>query len=137
MKRQLILENGEIFIGEGFGAGVEKSGEIIPKITGVDVSQRENYETEPVIFPTHCPECGHELQRNEGEVAFFCPNDSHCPPQLKGRVEHFIHRKAMNIESLGEGKIELLFDLDLVRTPADLYDLNYDKLLGLEKNLLN
>lgn len=116
---------------------VEKSGEIIPKITGVDVSQREHYETEPVVFPTHCPECGHELQRNEGEVAFFCPNDSHCPPQLKGRIEHFIHRKAMNIESLGEGKIELLFDLGLVRTPADLYDLNHDKLLGLEKNLLN
>ncbi|WP_353721388.1 NAD-dependent DNA ligase LigA [Dyadobacter sp. 676] len=116
---------------------VEKSGEIIPKITGVDVSQREKYETEPIVFPTHCPECNSELQRNEGEVAFFCPNDSHCPPQLKGRIEHFIHRKAMNIESLGEGKIELLFELGLVRTPADLYDLNYDKLLGLEKNLLN
>lgn len=116
---------------------VEKSGEIIPKITGVDVTQREKYETEPILFPTHCPECDSELQRNEGEVAFFCPNDSHCPPQLKGRIEHFIHRKAMNIESLGEGKIELLFDLGLVRTPADLYDLNHDKLLGLEKNLLN
>ncbi|SKB53222.1 NAD-dependent DNA ligase LigA [Dyadobacter psychrophilus] len=116
---------------------VEKSGEIIPKITGVDISQREKYPTEPLIFPTHCPECSSELQRNEGEVAFFCPNDSHCPPQLKGRIEHFIHRKAMNIESLGEGKIELLFDLDLVRTPADLYDLTPETLLGLEKNILN
>jgi DNA ligase (NAD+) len=116
---------------------VEKSGEIIPKITGVDISQREKYPTEPLIFPTHCPECGSELQRNEGEVAFFCPNDSHCPPQLKGRIEHFIHRKAMNIESLGEGKIELLFDLGLVRTPADLYDLNEKTLLGLEKNIVN
>jgi DNA ligase (NAD+) len=116
---------------------VEKSGEIIPKITGVDVSQRELYPTEPIIFPTHCPECNSELQRNEGEVAFFCPNDSHCPPQLKGRIEHFIHRKAMNIESLGEGKIELLFDLNMVRTPADLYDLTYENLLGLEKSIVN
>ncbi|QRR01662.1 NAD-dependent DNA ligase LigA [Dyadobacter sandarakinus] len=116
---------------------VEKSGEIIPKITGVDVSQRESYETKPIVFPTHCPECGHELQRNEGEVAYFCPNDSHCPPQLKGRIEHFIHRKAMNIESLGEGKIELLFDLGLVKTPADLYDLNESNLLGIEKSILN
>jgi DNA ligase (NAD+) len=116
---------------------VEKSGEIIPKITGVDVSQREQYPTTPIIFPTHCPECNSELQRNEGEVAFFCPNDSHCPPQLKGRIEHFIHRKAMNIESLGEGKIELLFDLNMVRTPADLYDLTYENLLGLEKSIVN
>lgn len=116
---------------------VEKSGEIIPKITGVDVTQRELFPTQPIVFPTTCPECGSALQRNEGEVAFFCPNDSHCPPQLKGRIEHFIHRKAMNIESLGEGKIELLFDTNLVRTPADLYDLNYDKLLGLEKNIVN
>ncbi len=116
---------------------VEKSGEIIPKITGVDVSQRELYPTTPIIFPTHCPECNSELQRNEGEVAFFCPNDSHCPPQLKGRIEHFIHRKAMNIESLGEGKIELLFDLNMVRTPADLYDLTYENLLGLEKTIVN
>ncbi|CAG5002808.1 DNA ligase [Dyadobacter sp. CECT 9275] len=116
---------------------VEKSGEIIPKITGVDVSQRALFPTEPIVFPVTCPECGSALQRNEGEVAFFCPNDSHCPPQLKGRIEHFIHRKAMNIESLGEGKIELLFDLGMVMTPADLYDLTYEKLLGLEKNILN
>jgi DNA ligase (NAD+) len=116
---------------------VEKSGEIIPKITGVDVEKRAEFITEPVEFPTKCPECGSELVRNEGEVAFFCPNDSHCPPQLKGRIEHYIHRKAMNLDSLGEGKIELLFDLGLVRTPADLYDLNEEKLLGLEKNILN
>ncbi|MCE7059105.1 NAD-dependent DNA ligase LigA [Dyadobacter sp. CY343] len=116
---------------------VEKSGEIIPKITGVDVTQRELFPTEPITFPTKCPECGSELQRNEGEVAFFCPNDSHCPPQLKGRIEHFIHRKAMNIESLGEGKIETLFDLGLVNTPADLYDLNEGNLLGIEKSIVN
>jgi DNA ligase (NAD+) len=116
---------------------VEKSGEIIPKITGVDLSKRELFVTEPIVFPTNCPECGSLLARNEGEVAYYCPNDSACPPQLKGRIEHFIHRKAMNIESLGEGKIELLFDTQLVRTPADLYDLTYEKLLGLEKNIVN
>jgi DNA ligase (NAD+) len=116
---------------------VEKSGEIIPKITGVDTEKRSQYITQPVEFPTKCPECGSELMRNEGEVAFFCPNDSHCPPQLKGRIEHYIHRKAMNLDSLGEGKIELLFDLGLVNTPADLYDLTEEKLLGLEKNIFN
>jgi DNA ligase (NAD+) len=116
---------------------VEKSGEIIPKITGVDVSQRELFITEPIVFPTNCPECGSLLARNEGEVAYYCPNDSACPPQLKGRIEHFIHRKAMNIDSLGEGKIEVLFDNQLLRTPADLYDLTYEKLLGLEKNIVN
>jgi len=116
---------------------VEKSGEIIPKITGVDVSKRGLFQTEPIEFPKTCPECGSELMRNEGEVAYFCPNDSECPPQLKGRIEHFIHRKAMNIDSLGEGKIELLFDQKLVRTPADLYDLSYNGLLGLEKNIVN
>jgi DNA ligase (NAD+) len=116
---------------------VEKSGEIIPKITGVDVTKRGLFITEPIEFPKNCPECGSELMRNEGEVAYFCPNDSECPPQLKGRIEHFIHRKALNIDSLGEGKIELLFDQNLVRTPADLYDLDYDSLLGLEKNIHN
>lgn len=116
---------------------VEKSGEIIPKITGVDVTKRELFVTEPIVFPTNCPECGSLLARNEGEVAYYCPNDSACPPQLKGRIEHFIHRKAMNIDSLGEGKIEVLFDNQLLRTPADLYDLTYEKLLGLEKNIVN
>jgi DNA ligase (NAD+) len=116
---------------------VEKSGEIIPKITGVDVSKRGLFVTEPIEFPKNCPECNSVLMRNEGEVAYFCPNDSACPPQLKGRIEHFIHRKAMNIDSLGEGKIELLFDQNLVRTPADLYDLDFDKLLGLEKSIVN
>ena len=116
---------------------VEKSGEIIPKITGVDLEKRAEFMTQPVDFPVNCPECGTALLRNEGEVAFFCPNDSHCPPQLKGRIEHYIHRKAMNLDSLGEGKIELLFDLGLVRTPADLYDLTEEKLLGLEKSIVN
>ncbi|GAB2772576.1 NAD-dependent DNA ligase LigA [Rhabdobacter roseus] len=116
---------------------VEKSGEIIPKITGVDTSQRGMFVTQPITFPTQCPECGTPLIRKEGEVAYYCPDDKGCPPQLRGKIEHFIHRKAMNIDSLGEGKIELLFDKGLVRDPADLYDLTYDDLLGLEKVLVN
>jgi DNA ligase (NAD+) len=116
---------------------VEKSGEIIPKITGVDVSQRGLFGTEPIHFPQNCPKCGTELVRNEGEVAFYCPNERGCPPQLRGKIEHFIQRKAMNIDSLGEGKIELLFDKGLVLTVADLYTLAYDQLLGLEKEIYN
>ncbi len=116
---------------------VEKSGEIIPKITGVDTTQRTLFLTEPVVFPKECPQCGETLVRKEGEAIYFCPNEKGCPPQLKGKVEHFIHRKAMNIESLGEGKIELLFERNLVRTPADLYDLRYEDLLGIEKEIVN
>lgn len=113
---------------------VEKGGEIIPKIVGVDVEKRE-LDAPKVKFVTHCPECGAELVQNEGESGIFCPNELHCPPQIKGKLEHFISRKAMNIDSLGEGKVEMLFDNGLVRTPADFYDLSYDKLLGLEKKL--
>jgi DNA ligase (NAD+) len=112
---------------------VEKAGEIIPKITGVDKGRTENGERGVVEFPINCPACSTELKRNEGEAATFCPNERGCPPQIKGKVEHFIQRKAMNIESLGEGKLELLFDKGLVNNIADLYDLTYDKLLGLEK----
>ncbi len=111
---------------------VEKGGEIIPKITAIDFSARHT-DSSPTVFVTYCPECATPLQRNEGEVAWYCPNDKGCPPQIKGKLEHFISRKAMNIDSLGEGKIEVLFDKGLVNEPADLYDLNYDVLLGLEK----
>lgn len=113
---------------------VEKGGEIIPKIVGVDVEKRE-LDVPKVKFVTHCPECGAELVQNEGESGVFCPNDLHCPPQIKGKLEHFISRKAMNIDSLGEGKVEMLFDNDLVKNPADFYTLSYDKLIGLEKRL--
>lgn len=113
---------------------VEKGGEIIPKIVGVDVEKRE-LDAPKVKFVTHCPECGAELVQNEGEAGIFCPNELHCPPQIKGKLEHFISRKAMNIDSLGEGKVEMLFDNGLVKTPADFYDFSYDKLLGLEKKL--
>lgn len=111
---------------------VEKGGEIIPKITGVDMSHRDLF-AKPVEFLQACPECGTPLQRQEGEAAFVCPNEDYCPPQIKGKLEHFIGRKAMNIDSLGEGKIEMLFDHQLVQTAADLYSLDYQKLIGLEK----
>lgn len=111
---------------------VEKGGEIIPKITGVDLEKRDP-AAPPFTFAANCPECGTELVRAEGEAAWYCPNEAACPPQIKGRLEHFISRKAMNIESLGEGKIGMLYDSGLVKSPADLYTLDTDKLLGLEK----
>jgi len=111
---------------------VEKGGEIIPKITGVRLDLRPP-EATPVNFPPECPECYTVLVRSEGESAWYCPNRSGCPPQIKGRLEHFINRKAMNIDTLGEGKIEILYDNGLVRDIADLYDLKQEDLLGLEK----
>lgn len=111
---------------------IEKGGEIIPKIVDVDRSKRSPM-AQRVTFITSCPECGTPLQRNEGEARHYCPNEKSCPPQLKGKIEHFISRKAMNIESLGEGKVELLFDKGLVRNPADLYELTFEQLYGLEK----
>ena len=111
---------------------VEKGGEIIPKITSVDLNQRKE-ENEKVAFITKCPECGTQLVKADGETAWYCPNTLGCPPQIKGRIEHFISRKAMNIESLGEGKVEVLFDNNLIKDYSDLYDLTYDKIFGLEK----
>ena len=111
---------------------VEKGGEIIPKITAVDLSQRKE-ECQKVAFITRCPECGTELVNIEGETAWYCPNTLGCPPQIKGRIEHFISRKAMNIESLGEGKVEVLFDNNLIKDYSDLYKLTYNDIFGLEK----
>lgn len=111
---------------------VVKGGEIIPKIIGIDTGHRID-DSEDVKFITRCPECNTQLIRNEGEAAWYCPNVLGCPPQIKGRIEHFIGRKAMNIESLGEGKVEVLFDNHLINNYADLYDLTYEKLYGLEK----
>ncbi|MDR1878940.1 MAG: NAD-dependent DNA ligase LigA [Bacteroidales bacterium] len=115
---------------------VEKGGEIIPKIVGVDKSQRK-HPAIPVSFPAHCPACGALLIRNEGEAAYYCPNTKQCPPQLKAGLEHFISRKAMNIEGLGEGKIDLLFEKGLVRNFTDFYKLSYTDLLGLERLYVN
>ena len=111
---------------------VVKGGEIIPKIIGVNLDKRQ-VGAKPVEFVKTCPICGTPLVQNEGEAAWYCPNGSGCSPQIRGRIEHFIGRKAMNIESLGEGKVELLYEEGLVRNVADLYDLTYDKLFGLEK----
>ena len=111
---------------------VEKGGEIIPKITGADHSFR-NDNSIKIEFITNCPECGTELIRNEGEANHFCPNYLHCPPQLKGRIEHFISRKAMDIDGLGEETIDLLFSRNLIRNFADLYDLRSEQLIPLER----
>jgi DNA ligase (NAD+) len=113
---------------------VEKGGEIIPKIIGVNLEKRA-VDAKPVEFITNCPECDTPLVRSEGEAAFFCPNEDNCPPQIKGKLEHFISRKAMNIDSLGEGKIEMLWEAGLVNNVADLYDLTYDQLFGLSKTI--
>ncbi|MCU0362384.1 MAG: NAD-dependent DNA ligase LigA, partial [Bacteroidales bacterium] len=111
---------------------VEKGGEIIPKITGVDREKRGAAGLK-VQFITHCPECGTELTRNEGEANHFCPNYLHCPPQIKGRIEHFISRKAMNIDGLGEETVDMLFSNNLIRNIADLYDLTSGQLVPLER----
>ncbi len=113
---------------------VEKGGDIIPKITGVDFSLRPAGLAE-TVFIKNCPECATPLTRNEGEAAYYCPNDTGCPPQIKGKLEHFISRKAMNIDSLGEGKVEVLFEKGLVNNVADFYRLKESDLLGLEKAL--
>ncbi len=110
---------------------VEKGGEIIPKVTAVDLRKRDK-KSKHIQYITHCPECGTKLIRQEGEAAHYCPNDKGCPPQIKGRIEHFIQRKAMDIDSLGEKTIAQLYQLGLVKTPADLYDLTAEKLSQLE-----
>lgn len=110
---------------------VEKGGEIIPKVTAVDRDKRSNH-MKPVVYITKCPECNTKLVRVEGEAAFYCPNITGCPPQIKGRIEHFIQRKAMDIDSLGERTIHQLYELGLVKSPADLYDLKREDILRLE-----
>ncbi len=122
---------------------VEKGGEIIPKVTGVDKTKRKPHST-PIRYVDRCPECDAKLFRVEGEAAFYCPNVSGCPPQIKGRIEHFIQRTAMDINSLGERTIDQLYQLGLVKSPADLYDLTREDAARLEgfkdksiKNLLD
>ncbi len=112
---------------------VEKGGEIIPKVTKVDLDRRGT-DTKPFVYTDKCPACNTKLVRQEGEAAFYCPNASGCPPQVKGRIEHFIQRKAMNIDSLGERKVDMLVNKKLIYNYADLYDLKnqHDTLLGLQ-----
>jgi DNA ligase (NAD+) len=119
-------------IREGDMVYVEKGGEIIPKITGVELSERKA-DSEPLQYITHCPECGAELVRYEGEAKHYCPNQSHCRPQKAGRIIHFIRRKAMNIESLGEETVELLIEHSLIDNIADLYDLRAEQLASLPR----
>ena len=111
---------------------VEKGGEIIPKITGVDTDSRNMFST-PVTFVSHCPACGTPLLRIEGEAAWVCPNKYGCPPQIAGRIAHFVSRKAMNIDGIGEETVDQLIAAGLLKNIADLYDLKADQLMGLER----
>lgn len=111
---------------------VEKGGEIIPKIVGVNVEKRAA-DAGKIIFIDNCPECETPLIRREGEAQHYCPNDQICPPQVKGRIEHFISRKAMNIDGLGAETVDLLYQKGLVRTVADLYDLTFDQIVNLDR----
>ena len=112
---------------------VEKGGEIIPKIVGVDIDQRPII-AQPVQFITRCPECGTPLVRYEGEAVHYCPNDTGCPPQIKGRIEHFISRRAMNIMSLGPETVDEYWSRGLIHNVADLYDLTVIQITGGNKN---
>lgn len=111
---------------------VEKGGEIIPKIVGVNTSKRAT-DAQPIRFIDHCPECGTELIRREGEAQHYCPNEQGCAPQVKGKMEHFIGRKAMNIDGLGAETIDLLYQQNLAKNVADLYDLTFDQVVNLER----
>jgi len=117
---------------EGDTVYVEKGGEIIPKIVGVVVKERDLF-SQPVTYITHCPECNTELIRKEGEAQHYCLNDKACPPQIKGKIEHFISRKAMNIDSLGSETIDQFFKAGLINNIADLYFLTREDILPLER----
>ena len=123
--RQLDIHDGDMVY-------VEKGGEIIPKIVGVDTKQRES-DAQPIKFVTHCPVCGTPLQRVEGEAAWVCPNKWECKPQITGRIEHFVSRHAMNIDGIGEEVAVQLHESGLVNNIADLYDLTVDKLVNLDR----
>lgn len=116
---------------EGDMVFIEKGGEIIPKITGVDMSIR-NPQKPIFVFPTNCPDCNSELVRVEGEANHYCMNDSFCPTQIKGKIEHFIQRKALNIENLGVETIDLLFEKSIIKDVGDLYKLTTLDFIGLE-----
>ena len=125
-----IIEKLDIRVGDL--VYVEKGGEIIPKITGVDLNRR-NPNNKKTIYIKHCPECGTELVRKEDEAQHFCPNEDLCPPQVKGKMEHFVARKAMNIDSLGAETIAQLYEAGLLKNIADIYDLKKSDLLPLDR----
>ena len=134
--KRASLHNADIIDGLDLHIGdmvyVEKGGEIIPKITGVDKDARI-LVGEKVTFITHCPECGSKLVRYEGEAAHYCPNETSCPPQIKGRIEHFISRRAMNIYGLGPATVDLLHRQGLIKDTADLYQLHADDIKKLDR----
>jgi len=125
-----IIQNLDLHLGDS--VFVEKGGEIIPKITGVDTSKRHPM-FQPVKFIENCPECDTALIRTEGEAAFYCPNEDGCPPQIKGKLEHFVSRKAMDIDGLGQETIELLYSQGFVKNITDFYNLKKEQLEGLER----
>ena len=135
--KRASLHNADIIEGLDLHIGdmvyVEKGGEIIPKITGVDKDARSMLIGEKVKFITHCPECGSKLIRFEGEAAHYCPNETACPPQIKGKIEHFISRKAMNIDGLGPETVDMFYRLGLIKDTADLYRLKTDNIKNLER----
>lgn len=135
--KRASLHNADIIEGLDLHIGdmvyVEKGGEIIPKITGVDVDARSFMLGEKVKFITNCPECGSKLIRYEGEAAHYCPNETACPPQIKGKIEHFISRKAMNIDGLGPETVDMFYRLGLIQNTADLYSLTPDDIKGLDR----
>ncbi|HCD77174.1 MAG TPA: DNA ligase (NAD(+)) LigA [Prevotella sp.] len=122
-----FIRNFDLHIGDY--VYVEKGGEIIPKIVGVDLDKRKE-DASPVRFITHCPECGTRLVRYEGEAAWYCPNDAGCPPQIKGRIEHFISRRAMNIDSIGPETVDDFYRQGLVHNVADLYTIDVQQING-------
>lgn len=134
--RRASLHNADIIASLDLHIGdmvyVEKGGEIIPKITGVDIDSR-SADTEKVEFISHCPECGSKLIRYEDEAAFYCPNETGCPPQIKGKIEHFISRRAMNIEGLGPETVDQFYQEGLIHNVADLYSLSADDICRLDR----
>lgn len=135
--KRASLHNADIIEGLDLHIGdivyVEKGGEIIPKITGVDTDARGMLLGEKVKFITRCPECGTPLVRFEGEAAHYCPNETACPPQIKGKIEHFISRRAMNIDGLGPETVDMFYRLDLIKDAADLYHLTVDDIKDLDR----
>ena len=135
--KRASLHNADIIEGLDLHIGdmvyVEKGGEIIPKITGVDKDARSMLIGEKVKYITHCPECGSKLIRYEGEAAHYCPNETSCPPQIKGKIEHFISRKAMNIDGLGPETVDMFYRLGLIKNTADLYQLTADDIKNLDR----
>lgn len=117
---------------EGDTVFVEKGGEIIPKVIGVDFTKRAK-DAVPFVYITHCPDCHTLLERNEDDAKHFCPNTTGCPTQIKGRIEHFISRKALNIDGIGVETVDQLYEAGLIATPADLYQLKKEDLLALER----